>query len=150
MKIKLDIGIEQYEEIKTELIEHGILIDDDADWILSENNKYVAKLKVKEPNSGVRVVLPVETIILIETFGHTVQVRTLDKIYHASERLYKILNLLDPKMFLRISNSAIISKNKVKLITPTLSTKFILTMSDGYKVDVTRSYYYIFREYFGI
>lgn len=28
--------------------------------------------------------------------------------------------------------------------------KFILTMEDGKKVDVTRSYYYSFKEAFGI
>ena len=28
--------------------------------------------------------------------------------------------------------------------------KFILTLSDGRRVDVTRSYYYIFKDFFGI
>ena len=58
--------------------------------------------------------------------------------------------MLDPDQFLRISNSVVIARNKVKSISPTLSMKFILTMQNGKKVDVTRSYYYIFKEYFGI
>lgn len=150
MKIKIDINIEQYDEVKNELTEHGILIDDDADWILSENNKYIAKLIVRDTVLNVRVILPVEDIILIETFGHTVEVHTHEKTYRASDRLYKISNLLDPECFLRVSNSAVIAKKKVRQIIPTLSMKFILTMVDGRKVDVTRSYYYIFREYFDI
>lgn len=150
MKIKIDLEIERYEEVKTELIEHGIEIDDAADWILSENNKYIAKLIVKDTTSNARVVLPVEDIVLIETFGHTVEVHTQEETYHASDRLYKIVNLLDPAKFLRVSNSAVISTDKIRLINPTLSMKFVLTMVDNRKVDVTRSYYFIFREYFGI
>ena len=72
------------------------------------------------------------------------------KSYQLSERLYKVLDMLDPDQFLRISNSVVIARNKVKSISPTLSMKFILTMQNGKKVDVTRSYYYIFKEYFGI
>jgi len=66
------------------------------------------------------------------------------------DRLYKIVNLLNPEKFLRISNSVVISKDKVKKISTTLSMKFILTMINGKKVDVTRSYYYIFKDSFGI
>ena len=81
---------------------------------------------------------------------HSVEVHTRDKTYQAMDRLYKIVNLLDPNKFLRISNSVVINTDKVKKITSTLSMKFILTMSDGKSVDVTRSYYYIFKEYFDI
>ena len=33
---------------------------------------------------------------------------------------------------------------------PALSAKFILTLTDGAQVDVTRSYYYIFKDFFEI
>jgi len=46
--------------------------------------------------------------------------------------------------------TVIIAKANVKQIATTLSMKFILTMSNGKKVDVTRNYYYIFKESFGI
>lgn len=88
--------------------------------------------------------------MLIETFRHMVEVNTQSKTYQALDRLYKVLNLLDPEKFLRISNSVVIAKDKVKSITPTFSMKYILTMTNGKKVDVTRSYYYIFKESFGI
>jgi len=91
-----------------------------------------------------------EDIVYIESFGHAVEVQTPEKRYQATDRLYRIFSLLDPAKFLRISNSVIIAGNKVKRITPTLSSKFILTMINGKTVDVTRSYYYIFKEYFGI
>lgn len=150
MKLKLAVSNERYEEIKTALSERRIEIDDNADLVLSESNKFADNLFVKEPLSNERVVLPVSDIVLIETFGHAVEVHTQSKTYQAFDRLYKINNLLDPNKFLRVSNSVVIGKDKVKQIAPTLSMKFILTMANGRKVDVTRSYYYIFKEYFGI
>lgn len=51
---------------------------------------------------------------------------------------------------MRISNSVVIAKDKVTSISPTFSMKFVLTMANGQKVDVTRSYYYLFKESFGI
>ena len=150
MKVKLIVSKERYDEIKNMLNERGIDVDDNADLVLSENNRFIDSLIVKDKESNVRVALSVEEIVYIETFGNSVEVHTEDKIYQAMDRLYKIANLLDPDKFLRISNSVVIAKDKVKRITPTLSMKFILTMADNSKVDVTRSYYYIFKECFGI
>ncbi len=150
LKLKLAVSNERYEEIKAALLERGIEIDDSADLVLSERNKFVDNLLVKEILSNERVLLPVSEIVFIETFGHTVEVHTQNKTYQAFDRLYKINNLLDPDRFLRVSNSVVIGRDKVKQIAPTLSMKFILTMANGRKVDVTRSYYYIFKEYFGI
>ena len=64
--------------------------------------------------------------------------------------LYRLTARLDPEAFLRISHSVVIARSKVVRIAPTLSMKFILTLRDGRTVDVTRSYYYIFKETFGI
>ena len=150
MKVKLVVSNESYEEIKEFLIERGIEIDDDADLVLSENNRFPDNIVVKDIVKNERVVLSVEEIAYIETYGHTVEVHTQDKTYQAMDRLYKIVNQLNPEKFLRISNSVVISKDKVKKISTTLSMKFILTMVNGKKVDVTRSYYYIFKDSFGI
>ena len=150
MKVKLTVSEERYEEIKAALEKHGIQIDDNADVVLSERDKFVNSIYVKEIHSNERVVLPVSNIVYIETFGHKVEVYTQDQTYQAFDRLYQINDMLDPNMFLRISNSVVIKSDKIKRIAPTLSMKFILTMENDRKVDVTRSYYYIFKEYFAI
>ncbi len=150
MKIKLAVSKQRYKEVETTLTQCGLEIDDNAEFTLSENNQYLDRLLVKDTLSEERIFLSVDDIILIEAFGHTIEVHTTNKSYQVSDRLYKILDMLDPDKFLRISNSVIIARNKVKSISPTLSMKFILTMQNGKKVDVTRSYYYIFKEYFGI
>ena len=58
--------------------------------------------------------------------------------------------MLDPEKLLRVSNSVIVAREKIRKISPSLSMKFVLTMSDGRGAVVTRSYYYIFREAMGI
>ena len=150
LKVKLIVSTERYDEIKRALTERGIEIDDNADLVLSENNRFPDNLIVKDVAKNERVVLPVEDIAYIETYGHTVEVHTKGETFQATDRLYKIVNQLDPEKFLRISNSVVISKSKVKQISTTLSMKFVLTMVNGKKVDVTRSYYYIFKDSFGI
>ena len=148
MKMRLNVSQERQEELRAILLEHGIEVDEVAELVLSESNAFAGTLMVRR--KGERVLLPSNEIIYIESQGHTVEVHTLEETYQARERLYQVLARLDEEKFLRISNSVIIAKSKVQRITPTLSMKFILTMADGAKVDVTRSYYYIFKEAFGI
>ena len=150
VEIKLAVSNERYEEIKNVLLDRGITVSDSADLVLYEANRFADNLVVKGQDDTVRYVLPVSEIIIIESFGHTVEVHTKSGSYRSCERLYQLANLLDPDKFLRISNSVIIAKGKVKQITPSLSMKFSLTMENGKRVDVTRSYYYIFKEAFGI
>lgn len=150
MRVKLAVSNERYEEIKELLLERGIEIDDNADFVLCETNRYIDNLIVRDAVLNERIVLSVEEIAYIETYGHLVEVHTANNTYHATDRLYRIANTLDPDKFLRISNSVIVARDKVKKITPTLAMKFILTMVDGRNVDVTRGYYYIFKESFGI
>lgn len=150
MEMKLAVSKERYEEIRRILLERGITVSDSADFVLYENNRYVDSLIVRKQDDRSRFVIDVSEIVIIESFGHTVEVHTKKGSYQSSERLYQLSNLLDPVKFLRISNSVIIAKDKVKQITPSLSMKFSLTMENGKKVDVTRNYYYIFKEAFGI
>lgn len=150
MEIKLAVSNERYEEIKNALLDRGITVSDSAELVLYEADRYTDNLIVKGHEDSARYVVPASEIIIIESFGHTVEVHTKSGTYRSCDRLYQLANLLDPDKFLRISNSVIIAKDKVKQITPSLSMKFSLTMENGKKVDVTRSYYYIFKEAFGI
>ena len=150
MEIQLAVSNERYEEIKNVLLQLGITVSDSADLVLHEVNRFADNLIVKGQEDGSHHVVPVSEIIIIESFGHAVEVHTNRGSYRSSDRLYQLTNLLDPDKFLRISNSVIIAKDKVKQITPSLSMKFSLTMENGKRVDVTRSYYYIFKEAFRI
>ncbi|MBQ1371379.1 MAG: LytTR family transcriptional regulator, partial [Oscillospiraceae bacterium] len=123
--------------------------DDDADLVLLERDRFPQHLPVRS-QSGERLHLAVEDIVYVESFGHAVCVHTAEDTYQTADRLYRLCALLDPKQFLRISNSVIIQRRQVKKILPTMSMKFILVMANGAKVDVTRSYYNSFKSFFGI
>lgn len=150
MKIKLAVSDESYEEIKKFLEGKGIEIDNNASFLLIETDRYISHLTVRDSGNSSKLYISVEDIIYIESFGHTVEVHTSDGTYLSGERLYQLCCILNPQSFVRISNSVIIARNKVKQIIPAFSMKFTLEMVNGDKVYVTRSYYNIFKEFFGI
>lgn len=148
MKIKLMVSEEKYTTIAKELISKGYEIDEDADFILSERNVYADYLIGKKDDEIFR--LKTKRISHIESFSHDVIAHSNGEEYKISERLKRLEEILDPKKFLRISNSVIISADSIKSVKPAFTQKFILTLNDGSKVDVTRTYYYIFKDFFGI
>ena len=149
MKVKLLINENRIAEVTEKLTALGIEIDDDAELVLMERNKFISHLPAKD-DKGDRYNIPVKDIVYLESYSHSVDIHTTDDCYKSTERLYQLYSMLDPQKFLRISNSVIISRNHVKKIKPALSMKFVLTLSDGTLVDVTRSYYNIFKEFFNI
>lgn len=148
MKIKLMVSQEKYTEIATELISKGYELDDEADFILSERNVYADYLIGKKNNEIFR--LKTKSISHIESFSNDVIAHSNGEEFKITERLKRLEDILDPKRFLRISNSVIVSVDSIKSVKPAFTQKFILTLNDGSKVDVTRTYYYIFKEFFGI
>ena len=52
MKIKLDVSHERYSELKTLLEDHGFEIDDEADLVLSERNRFIDTLIVRDTASS--------------------------------------------------------------------------------------------------
>ncbi len=148
MKIKLMVSEEHYAQIARELTAKGFEIDDSADYIMSEKNVYAERLIGRRGDEIFR--LKTAEISHIESFAHDVVAHCGGIEYKIAERLRRLEEILDPKEFIRVSNSVIVSANHIKSIKPALGQKFVLTMSDGSKTDVTRTYYYIFKEYIGI
>ncbi len=148
MKIKLSVSEECYTELEQLLRERGFEISDDAEFILQERSKGVSFLNAKQDDELFRI--RTEDIVFVESFGKSMILHTMDGEYSITERLKELEIMLDADKFMRISNSVIIAKNSVQKIKPTLSAKFILTLKNGAVVDVTRSYYYKFREIYGI
>lgn len=150
MKIRLAVSAEKTDEIRDFLEAHGIELDDDADLILTEKSKHVSHLPLRDADTGEKVYLAVKDVVFLESFGHDVYVHTKEKLYVTSDPLYQVQYLLDPVRFLRVSVSVIVERTQIMEIKPTLSRKFVLRMSDGSLVDVTRSYYNAFKAEFGI
>ncbi len=150
MKIRLNVSPECQTQLEPMLRAAGFVIDDDAELELTQRDRFAAHICVRN-KKGERIRLSAEEIVFIESFGHDVIVHAGDgEQYSASERLYQLAAMLDNTQFLRVSNCAIIARAHVKRIKPSLSMKYILTMSNGALVDVTRSYCSVFREFFHI
>ncbi len=149
MKIRISVSDEKYVSVKEYLSDHGIEISDDAEFMITESAGRSSFVSVKDEKKD-RVNLAAEEIVYIESYGKDIEIHTMTDIYHSQDRMYELETLLDPKEFLRVSKSVIVSRKHVKKIRPSLSMKYILTMSDGTLVDVTRSYYSDFRRFFGI
>ncbi len=148
MKISLSVSEESYKDIEKKLLALGFIIDDDAPFVLTERNIYAEFVCARDEEVSCHI--PVSQIVYIESMGHDILLHTKDKVYRCTDRLWQLEKVLSPEEFLRISNSVIIAKKQVRGIRSALSQKFILTLSDGNRVDVTRSYYYIFKSEFGI
>ncbi|MCQ2426627.1 MAG: LytTR family transcriptional regulator [Lachnospiraceae bacterium] len=150
MKISLAVSEENYDAIRETLLSCGIEVDDGADFILTERDKYVSHLAVRDRNTGEKLHVPTDTVIRIESFGKEVEVVTSEGRFQTSDRVYQLMFLLDPAKFMRISNSMIVNLKQIRQIRPSLSQKFVLLLTDGSSVDVTRSYYHVFKDRFGI
>ena len=149
MKLKLMVSKEKEKDLIDFFAGLGIEIDDDADLVLTEKNRTISYLPVKD-SVGDRQSISVDEIIFMESFGHDVTVHTGHGEYMTQEPLGQLIGMLDPTRFLRISNSCVISARHVKKIKPLLSMKYSLTMSNKEVVEVTRSYSPIFRDFFNI
>ena len=148
MKVKLIASDEHYDRLAQELRSLGIEIDDEARLVLQEADAWLNHLTCRKGNELHRVAT--REIVFIESLSHDVLVHTVQNVFKAGERLWQLENQLNPQEFLRISNAVIVAKEQIRSIKPALSQKFLLTMSDGSKVDVTRTYYHAFRGAMGI
>ena len=148
MKIRLMVDAAHRDEIEAWLREKGIETGDDGELLLLRPGVWTDRLMGRDGPH----LIPIFTrdLICIESRGHEVLAKTPGGVWRLQERLVQLEQMLDPELFLRVSSSAIIARDKVLRISPTLFQKFILTMEGGYTVDVTRSYVQIFKDAFGL
>lgn len=149
MKIRISVSEEKYDLVKDYLARHEVEVGEDGEYVLTEATKYPAFLNVRDDKKE-RMRLSVDEVIYVEAFGKDVEIYTSQGTYYAGDRMYQLEELLDPQEFLRVSKSVIISRKHVKKIRASLSMKYVLTLTNGVLVDVTRSYYGDFRRFFQI
>ena len=149
MKVQISVSDDKLEYVRNCLTEHGIEISETAEFLITEASKTAAFLSVRNEKKE-RLRLSPDEVLYIEAFGKDVEIHTEKETYFSLDRMYELEALLDPQEFLRVSKSVIISKRHVKKIRPSLSMKYVLTMTDGTLIDVTRSYYSDFRRFFKI
>lgn len=147
MQVKLRVTHFHEKEIIQELQERNIEICEDSTLVLFEEveeDRILCKIEDET------VIVSLRDIIYIESLGHNVFIHLDKEQYKTRKRLYQLERELPENQFIRISNSVIIARNAIQKIRPALSCKYILTLKNGDRVDVTRTYYYKFKEYFKI
>lgn len=146
MNIKL--MLDPNDPLRAELSNMGITDNPESEYLLIRRGTGVNYIAGKRDDQ--QFFLDVNDICFIESMGHDIIIYAADGTYNSGDRLKALEQVLPADKFLRVSNSAIVNLKKIKRIESTLLQKFILHMTNGSKVDVTRSYYYIFRERIGI
>lgn len=146
--MKLKILLDPNDDLRKELNALGVTDDDSSEYILTRKNMRINYIQAKKDEC--LFYIDVSDIVYIESMGHEVYVHTADDNYVTRERLKQLEKLLDSEQFLRVSSSAIINIQQIKQIEASIFQKFILHMKNGARVDVTRSYYYIFKDRFNI
>jgi len=146
MRIRLNVNPVNYEIIKKELEKLGIIIDEQADFTLSEDNVFQSISAKKDDDV---YIIPVESIIYIESFGHNIVIHRKDGQYYKRDTLANIQNSIQNDDFIRVHNSTIVNKEKIKHIRPIIGMKFELLLENGTKTTVSRTYYYQFKEKIG-
>lgn len=149
MKFRLSVSDENFESVKEFLSGRGIEIGDDGEYVISEAPGHVDFLAVRNEKKE-RMRLKTDEVIYIEAFGKDIEIHTEEGTFSSQDRMYQLESQLDSNEFIRVSKSVIIARKHVKKIRPSLSMKYILTMTGGDLVDVTRSYYSDFRRFFNI
>lgn len=148
MKIKLRCKEETRPLYEKMLMAGGFTIGDDSSLIFLEDNYIPEYLIGKVSDDSVMVYL--KDIIIIETCGREILARTNAGAFRLKETLESLEKLLSGAGFIRISQSAIIQKRYIEKISHGLSMRFHLTLKTGIKADVTRNYYYSFKEFIGL
>lgn len=149
MKFKLAVSREKKKEVEQYLGEHGIELDDEAAYVITEMTKHSEFLLVRDRNKE-PVSIHTSDVTFIEAYGKEIEIHTLQETFFSADRMYQLEEMLDAREFLRISKSVIIARKHVKKIRHALSRKYVLTMTDETLLDVTRSYYNEFRRFFNI
>lgn len=148
MKIKMRCKEENRLLYEKMLLNGGFTISDDSNLTFIEDN-FVPEYLIGRAKDD-SVILYLKDIIVIESYGREIQARTKAGVFRLKETLENLEKLLCGAGFIRISQSSIIQKQSIERISHGLSMKFHLTLKTGIKVDVSRSYYYSFKEFIGL
>ncbi|QVK17594.1 LytTR family transcriptional regulator [Mycoplasmatota bacterium] len=124
--------------------------EDDAEFILIKKELYIQDQKtilgfLNQTYHRIQI----NDILYFEAVKDCVYAYTNKHQYLVKEKLYQIESKF-PDSFLRVNKSYVVNIQKIRRIKPIINRKFILMMTDDAKIDITRTYYLIFKEYLDI
>lgn len=132
------------EQIKLAIEMGEVEFDDQASIVISDQSIFNDFMLVEDKEDLVKVKL--KDITYIESLSKKVIVHTIDHRYRTTDPLYLLESKLYPHGFLRVHQSYIVNLDHIQRIKATFNTKFILYLSHQQQIEVSRSYYYKFKE----
>ena len=92
-------------------------------------------------NDGIQhLVLEVNLIDYVEAAGNYVCIHYEDEVHVIRKTLKGLMENLDESVFVRIHRSTIINTRQIKAIRPHINGEYLLTLGDGKRVKVSRTY----------
>lgn len=104
--------------------------------LLSKSSKLIKQIIAMQNNDI--FIINVSDIILFFSEDKNNFCKTKDGIYRIKEKLYYLEEMLFPRDFIRISNSAIININHVKCFNTSIIGKIIVKFKDGSEESVSK------------
>lgn len=149
MKVRVACRDENREAVIQAVNQGNLELDEHAEYVILEAARVPSTfLTVKERGEFVRI--PMKDVLYLESLHKDVIVHTQDGCMNALDTLSNLELLLSEKGFLRVHKSYIVQIDKIKRIRVSLNTKFLLVMENLDTVEVSRTYYYRFKERLGI
>ena len=91
----------------------------------------------------------IDEIRYVESLDNQIYVHAKSGVFTMKDTLYHLEAVLYPAGFLRVHKSFIVSRAHIRSIHASLNMKFTLVLDNGEKLEVSRSYYYRFKEEIG-
>ena len=101
-------------------------------------NSYLKRLVVKDALK--LLILQTENISWFRAYGDYVKVYSNNKFYLINDSMKALEKKLDPKNFTRIHRSTIVNINDIMQLEPHLNKEFFLTLKNGKRLKVSRTY----------
>jgi two-component system LytT family response regulator len=106
--------------------------------VKSEEPQYLSRLLIKASGSA-KFVLTQE-IDWIQANGHYLELHARQGTHLIRERISQLEKRLDPKSFMRIHRSTIVNLDRVQSLQPLFNGDQLVTLNDGVKLHLSRTY----------
>lgn len=146
MKLEIKIN-EQCEETKI-IVETKTIEDEVIELIKNLQNKQSQTINGFKGEE--MYILNQDEIETIYTEDGKIVAKENNNKYLVKKRLYELEEILNPKKFVRISNSEIVNMKKVSRISFKITGTIILYFTNGNKTFVSRRYIKKIKEFLGI
>lgn len=122
----------------------------DEELIQLLNRFKTGKTKMSFYKDSQIIFLDPKDIIYFESVDDNVFAYTKDSVYESRLKLYMLEEELYEKDFFRASKAVILNLNKVQSLAPAFGGRFEATLTNGYKIIISRNYVAKLKEILGL